>query len=104
MLLWKRNLRRIALVVVSASIAVGFIIIIATIVKGKRQIPRDGVGVVGNNLFGGLSQPGENGRGVIVPPEYLEESRKLFQRNKFNQWVSDRISLHRSLPDARISE
>ena len=86
---------------VSASIAVGFIVIIASVAKANRKVPRDGI--VDNSLFGG-GQPGENGRGVVVPPEYLEESRKLFQRNKFNQWVSDRISLHRSLPDARISE
>ncbi|EDV26781.1 uncharacterized protein TRIADDRAFT_22201 [Trichoplax adhaerens] len=61
------------------------------------------MGAAGQGLFG-LSEPGENGRGVIVPPEYQEESRKLFQRNRFNQWASDRISLHRSLPDARILE
>ncbi|EDV26796.1 uncharacterized protein TRIADDRAFT_22976 [Trichoplax adhaerens] len=45
--------------------------------------------------------PGENGKAVDIPKEFLIESKRLFERNKFNQWASDKISLHRILPDAR---
>ncbi|EDV26795.1 uncharacterized protein TRIADDRAFT_22565 [Trichoplax adhaerens] len=45
--------------------------------------------------------PGEYGRPVDVPKEYQQLSEELFQRNHFNQWVSDRISLQRTLPDPR---
>ncbi|EDV26244.1 uncharacterized protein TRIADDRAFT_22839 [Trichoplax adhaerens] len=44
---------------------------------------------------------GENGQAVVVPAVYKEESDRLFSRNRFNQWASDRISLHRTLPDQR---
>ena len=45
--------------------------------------------------------PGENGRAVDVPQEYQQESEDLFQKHHFNQWASDRISFHRTLPDPR---
>lgn len=46
---------------------------------------------------------GQNGRAVVIPAVYKEESDRLFARNRFNQWASDRISLHRTLPDQRPS-
>ena len=49
------------------------------------------------------SRYGQNGRAVVVPAVYKEESDRLFTRNRFNQWASDRISLHRTLPDQRPS-
>ncbi|XP_052246169.1 polypeptide N-acetylgalactosaminyltransferase 5-like [Dreissena polymorpha] len=53
--------------------------------------------------------PGENGEGVPVDKEKLSPSeRKLYddgwQNNAFNQYVSDQISLHRSLRDVRDEE
>lgn len=45
--------------------------------------------------------PGENGRAVDVPKEYQQMSEELFQKHHFNQWASDRISVHRTLPDPR---
>ena len=44
---------------------------------------------------------GENGTAVIVPAHNKNDSQNLFNRNHFNQWISDRISLHRTLPDPR---
>ncbi|EDV26797.1 uncharacterized protein TRIADDRAFT_11844, partial [Trichoplax adhaerens] len=44
---------------------------------------------------------GQNGTAVIVPAESKNASEQLFNRNHFNQWISDRISLHRTLPDPR---
>lgn len=55
------------------------------------------------------SGPGENGAGVQIDKEQLSpEERKIYddgwQNNAFNQYVSDQISLHRSLPDVRDTE
>ncbi|GFO42059.1 polypeptide n-acetylgalactosaminyltransferase [Plakobranchus ocellatus] len=53
--------------------------------------------------------PGENGRAVSITKEKLsEEERKKFdegwKNNAYNQYASDMISLHRSLPDVRDKE
>ncbi|XP_076468452.1 polypeptide N-acetylgalactosaminyltransferase 5-like [Babylonia areolata] len=53
--------------------------------------------------------PGENGMGVNVDKNSLSpEDRKKFddgwQKNAYNQFASDMISLHRSLPDVRDKE
>ncbi|XP_052797726.1 polypeptide N-acetylgalactosaminyltransferase 5-like isoform X2 [Mya arenaria] len=53
--------------------------------------------------------PGENGEGVNIDKEKLSpEERKKYddgwQNNAFNQYVSDQISLHRSLKDVRDEE
>lgn len=49
--------------------------------------------------------PGENGKPVNLPDDMPPETKKLvdegWQKNAFNQYVSDMISLHRSLPDPR---
>jgi polypeptide N-acetylgalactosaminyltransferase len=48
--------------------------------------------------------PGEMGRPVRIENPDPETKRKLdegWQKNAFNQYVSDMISVHRSLPDHR---
>ena len=52
---------------------------------------------------------GENGKGVNIEKEKLSpDERKKFddgwQKNAYNQYASDMISLHRSLPDVRDAE
>lgn len=45
--------------------------------------------------------PGENGRGVVVPPSLKELSKKRFKENQFNILASDLMALNRSVPDQR---
>lgn len=49
--------------------------------------------------------PGEMGRPVILPTNMSAQTKKLVDdgwlNNAFNQYVSDLISVHRSLPDPR---
>uniref|UniRef100_T1JB07 Polypeptide N-acetylgalactosaminyltransferase n=1 Tax=Strigamia maritima TaxID=126957 RepID=T1JB07_STRMM len=49
--------------------------------------------------------PGEMGRPVILPKNLTSEQKKVvdegWQKNAFNQYVSDMISVHRKLPDPR---
>ena len=49
--------------------------------------------------------PGEMGKAVVLPKELTAEQKKLvddgWQKNAFNQYVSDMISVHRTLPDPR---
>ncbi|XP_057380465.1 putative polypeptide N-acetylgalactosaminyltransferase 9 isoform X3 [Daphnia carinata] len=49
--------------------------------------------------------PGEMGKAVVLPKELTPEQKKLvddgWQKNAFNQYVSDMISVHRTLPDPR---
>lgn len=52
---------------------------------------------------------GEQGKAVIIDKDKLspEERKKYeqgFQNNAFNQYASDMMSLHRSLPDVRDAE
>lgn len=52
-----------------------------------------------------LDGPGEMGKAVVLPKEMTAEQKKLvddgWQKNAFNQYVSDMISVHRTLPDPR---
>lgn len=49
--------------------------------------------------------PGEMGRPVVLPTNISAEVKKLvddgWMNNAFNQYVSDLISVHRTLPDPR---
>lgn len=49
--------------------------------------------------------PGEMGRPVVLPKQMSPEMKKAvddgWTKNAFNQYVSDLISVHRSLPDPR---
>ena len=49
--------------------------------------------------------PGEMGKAVVLPKDLTPEQKKLvddgWQKNAFNQYVSDMISVHRTLPDPR---
>lgn len=54
----------------------------------------------------GLNDPGENGQAVILPivsPEIQKLIDKGWKRHEFNEFVSDLISLDRTLPDVRGS-
>ncbi|PVD30435.1 hypothetical protein C0Q70_09701 [Pomacea canaliculata] len=53
--------------------------------------------------------PGESGKAVVIDKDKLApDERKKFddgwQKNAYNQYASDMISLHRSLPDVRDTE
>ena len=50
--------------------------------------------------------PGEQGQGLVVDPAWLSERQRLRmkegkQLHSFNEFVSNLISVHRSLPDSR---
>lgn len=49
--------------------------------------------------------PGEMGRPVVLPTNMSTEMKKSvddgWMKNAFNQYASDLISIHRSLPDPR---
>lgn len=49
--------------------------------------------------------PGEMGKPVTLPANMTEDMKKAvddgWQKNAFNQYVSDMISVHRTLPDPR---
>ncbi|KAJ8314021.1 hypothetical protein KUTeg_008582 [Tegillarca granosa] len=56
-----------------------------------------------------IEEAGENGKAIIINKDSLspEERKKYddgFQKNAFNQYASDMMSLHRSLPDVRDEE
>ena len=53
-----------------------------------------------NGLFNPID-PGEKGMPVITYPYELVNITKAYADYGFNQYVSDKISLHRSLPDPR---
>lgn len=52
-----------------------------------------------------VDSPGEMGKAVILPTNMTEEMKKAvadgWQNNAFNQYASDMISVHRTLPDPR---
>lgn len=49
--------------------------------------------------------PGEMGKPVVLPKNITADVKKLvdegWQKNAFNQYISDMISVHRKLPDPR---
>jgi polypeptide N-acetylgalactosaminyltransferase len=49
--------------------------------------------------------PGEMGKPVVLPSNMSAEQKRIvdegWQNNAFNQYISDMISVHRSLPDPR---
>ena len=49
--------------------------------------------------------PGEMGKPVVLPKDPTPEIKKIidegWQKNAFNQYISDMISIHRTLPDPR---
>ena len=53
----------------------------------------------GKMLYAG--GPGENGEPVDTKPEETGEKDKAYSLYGFNQYISDKISLARSLPDTR---
>lgn len=63
--------------------------------------------LVAPNLFGSDSAPGEMGRPVVLPTNLSKEIKDVvdegWKKNAFNQYVSDMISVHRTLPDPRDS-
>ncbi|CRK88374.1 CLUMA_CG002151, isoform A [Clunio marinus] len=73
----------------------------------KRFGQRDGedVGFIPPPNDLGLESPGELGKPVTLPANLTAEVKKMVDdgwlKNAFNQYVSDLISVHRSLPDPR---
>lgn len=53
------------------------------------------------NNYNPIDGEGENGNPVVVPSKDLLLMQQLFQINRFNLLVSDRISVNRSLDDVR---
>lgn len=45
--------------------------------------------------------PGEQGKPVQVSPEEEKQHTDLFRSNGFSGWASDKISVHRAIPDIR---
>ncbi|XP_016837567.1 putative polypeptide N-acetylgalactosaminyltransferase 9 isoform X1 [Nasonia vitripennis] len=73
--------------------------------KINQAGPEQGGGVLVAPRDQDTSAPGEMGRPVILPANLTTEIKKLVDdgwiNNAFNQYASDLISVHRSLPDPR---
>lgn len=72
--------------------------------KNEQKPPKDD-----NDYVGVLQQPkekyGEMGKPVVLPSNLSADIKKIvdegWEKNAFNQYVSDLISIKRSLPDPR---
>lgn len=69
--------------------------------NGNKQIPNATKEMLNSNNFNPIPNAGKNGNPVVVQPKDLLKMQQLFQINRFNLLVSDRIPLNRSLPDVR---
>ncbi|XP_076678887.1 polypeptide N-acetylgalactosaminyltransferase 9 isoform X2 [Andrena cerasifolii] len=78
-------------------------------VQPKQKVvqagPEQGGGVLVAPREQDSNAPGEMGRPVVLPTNLTTEIKKLvddgWMNNAFNQYVSDLISVHRTLPDPR---
>ncbi|XP_050462462.1 putative polypeptide N-acetylgalactosaminyltransferase 9 isoform X1 [Cataglyphis hispanica] len=74
-------------------------------VKINQAGPEQGGGVLAVPRDPDAVAPGEMGRPVILPTNMSAQTKKLVDdgwlNNAFNQYASDLISVHRSLPDPR---
>lgn len=57
--------------------------------------------IINKNFFDPRPFEGKNGEPVIIHPKDFYKMQQLYQINRFNLMVSDRIPLNRSLPDVR---
>ncbi|XP_015605302.1 putative polypeptide N-acetylgalactosaminyltransferase 9 isoform X2 [Cephus cinctus] len=73
--------------------------------KLNQAGPEQGGGVLAAPRDQDTLAPGENGRPVVLPTNLTAETKKLVDdgwlNNAFNQYASDLISVHRTLPDPR---
>lgn len=73
--------------------------------KVNQAGPEQGGGVLAIPREPDPTAPGEMGRPVILPTNMSSQTKKLVDdgwlNNAFNQYASDLISVHRSLPDPR---
>ncbi|XP_039296598.1 putative polypeptide N-acetylgalactosaminyltransferase 9 isoform X2 [Nilaparvata lugens] len=82
------------------------VIVVAGKQVGDKMGPQSGVGgVLVAPHSNSAPNYGELGKPVVLPTNMTPEVKKLvdegWQKNAFNQYVSDLISLHRQLPDPR---
>lgn len=77
-------------------------------ISHPKEVPVfKGRGIKGNfepDTYGGGSEPGDEGRPVKLKFEDKSEEERLKNVYGFNQLVSDRISLNRTVPDTREEE
>ncbi|XP_049818188.1 putative polypeptide N-acetylgalactosaminyltransferase 9 isoform X1 [Aethina tumida] len=73
--------------------------------KTEPKVEREKDSVFGNVLAPPVSNAGEMGKPVILPTNMSADVKKMVDdgwlKNAFNQYASDMISVHRSLPDPR---
>lgn len=73
--------------------------------KVPHEVPNDQDAVIPMPYDGAKGGFGENGRPVVIPKNVSSAIQKLIDNgwsdNAFNQYASDLMSLHRSLPDVR---
>lgn len=60
--------------------------------------------ILNTNMYSPDPKAGQNGEAVILPSFEAMKMNRLFQINRYNLMVSDRIPLNRTLPDVRRKE